>query len=867
VRACSGDHINSSAAKSARRDRRDPQGRRAKRDAADVIIYFANITRWNTRAVEYMAVKDAPMGSAHLVCVAETHLRGPRLTQEIKTMYKAGWRAAVVPSVETPNAQHSGPGHGGVAIFAQKRLHVRPLTSKDKEAIQEDGSKGVQTQWTATELRLQGVDLIVICIYLAPEYGLSGSNWATLSEAADFLHEHGKPFIMVGDFNNTVEELQPTGLDKYLGAVWRRPKGQVPGDHRPIDLVLATASLATHLVIDWDVTSPWAQPHTGFTIRLPRRLLTMQMRVLESPLGHQESYGPDLPWDWHLARAEAALQPGWQRLPAHRWPHLQYSDQVDRQYMLFCLAAESVQASRQCQAFEEAAFHRGWPVEIKVVPVAPPRPQGWRCRPTGLSAWMALKTRLADLVGVLRKRTAAVPEHLQALRGQLGRVRAAPLILNAPEEKYILTCIQAICDGSEENMGARRRTLEDGLTSLTKVTRRQATHLLGLGRRGYQRWVKDCLGDGAGALHRLTKTWGEPIQELAAEHDEQGRALLRPDDVVTSKAAMWGHLWRSTSSPTTPAWMEPLRRAAAQQAGEEITEEQLDAAMSCFSRRVGQGADCQNPRWWRSLPAGAHQHLIILLTAIEDELVWPTAMTLNIVQLIHKGVEADRPITLTQGLYRLWSRIRRRDVAAWTQEHAGHWDRAVAGSAPLRAALIRQAKLELATVQRFSWVEVLWDLTKFYDFVDLQVVADVGLAQSYPIVSLALGLEMAAAPRRIRADGCISECLVPTRSLIAGCGQAVDFSRLALYEVLDHLHAKYRPLELSSWVDDLGHQEVGHTSSVASRAIGVSTELVTGLQAKGFKMSSKSALLASSPDLGRKVQAALAAAGIEVHLS
>jgi hypothetical protein len=36
-------------------------------------------------------------------------------------------------------------------------------------------------------------------------------------------------------------------------------------------------------------------------------------------------------------------------------------------------------------------------------------------------------------------------------------------------------------------------------------------------------------------------------------------------------------------------------------------------------------------------------------------------------------------------------------------------------------------------------VELLWDLTKFYDFVDLQVIAEVGAAQDYPLYSLALG--------------------------------------------------------------------------------------------------------------------------------
>ena len=127
------------------------------------------------------------------------------------------------------------------------------------------------------------------------------------------------------------------------------------------------------------------------------------MRVLETPMAHQEAYGPDLPWAWHYARAEGVLHEGWERLPAHRWPHLQSSDQIDRDYMLFCLAAESVLASRQCFGFAAAVFHRGWPVQTKQVPVEAPRPQGWKCQPTGLTAWWGLRTRLANYSAALSK--------------------------------------------------------------------------------------------------------------------------------------------------------------------------------------------------------------------------------------------------------------------------------------------------------------------------------------------------------------------------------------------------------------------------------------------------------------------------------
>ena len=76
---------------------------------------------------------------------------------------------------------------------------------------------------------------------------------------------------------------------------------------------------------------------------------------------------------------------------------------------------------------------------------------------------------------------------------------------------------------------------------------------------------------------------------------------------------------------------------------------------------------------------------------------------------------------------------------------------------------------------------------------------------------------------------------------------------------------KYRPLQLSSWVDDLGHQEVGHTKLVTERAIGVSVGLVTGLWQRGFRMSDKSLLLASTTKLGLEVQSALKREGIDVQ--
>ena len=93
----------------------------------------------------------------------------------------------------------------------------------------------------------------------------------------------------------------------------------------------------------------------------------------------------------------------------------------------------------------------------------------------------------------------------------------------------------------------------------------------------------------------------------------------------------------------------------------------------------------------------------------------------------------------------------------------------------------------------------------------------------------------------------------------------MGFGRLALWEVLEYLHNSYRPLEPTTWADDLGHQEVGHERTVVRRTVQVSAELVTRVTGVGFKMSPKSTLLSSSTRLSQEIQEALTRQGIQVQ--
>ncbi len=90
-----------------------------------------------------------------------------------------------------------------------------------------------------------------------------------------------------------------------------------------------------------------------------------------------------------------------------------------------------------------------------------------------------------------------------------------------------------------------------------------------------------------------------------------------------------------------------------------------------------------------------------------------------------------------------------------------------------------------------------------------------------PMDVLALALQMHAAPRRVATEDAVSELIWPKRSLMAGCSQSVDLGRLALWSILEDLHATYRPRELSTWVDDLAHQERGRQRQVTDKILEV----------------------------------------------
>ncbi len=280
----------------------------------------------------------------------------------------------------------------------------------------------------------------------------------------------------------------------------------------------------------------------------------------------------------------------------------------------------------------------------------------------------------------------------------------------------------------------------------------------------FRDWISSSLTMGAGALHKYSKSYGAPAQELADVRGSDG-SLIDPLEINKAKAAHWGQYWQAERRPTeSPELWPRLVRKAQEEERKEISPDGVKHSLKMFRARIGIGGNGQNPHWWRQLPDEGIQDLTRFLNMVEEKVAWPAAVLECVVALLPKSGESDRPITLTQGLYRLRGRIRRPTVGRCAKESAPWWDKVIEGSIALRAALCRQAAMEVSTTLRFASATALFDVEKFYDHAGLASVVAIGERVGYPLRTLALAFLVHSAPWRVSTVDAISERWWPRRS-------------------------------------------------------------------------------------------------------
>ena len=214
----------------------------------------------------------------------------------------------------------------------------------------------------------------------------------------------------------------------------------------------------------------------------------------------------------------------------------------------------------------------------------------------------------------------------------------------------------------------------------------------------------------------------------------------------------------------------------------------LRVVLKACSVSAGQGPDHQVLRHWAFLPDEGLRCLLLILGSMESGSM-PIQALMVYVGLMPKPAGGERPIGLTAMLYRLIMRLEKMLLAEWDEKFAGFWDDAVKGSSPLRAAILRSLRVEVAKILGYEAIGLLWDITAFFDEVDIALLIPLALSRGFCPWTLGLAVKVHMGPRAFKEGKYISSWMESSGcSILAGCITSVSLTRALLYDVLDDMH-------------------------------------------------------------------------------
>jgi hypothetical protein len=296
----------------------------------------------------------------------------------------------------------------------------------------------------------------------------------------------------------------------------------------------------------------------------------------------------------------------------------------------------------------------------------------------------------------------------------------------------------------------------------------------------FRHWIRKHLEKGAKALHRFTNQESKPLCVVDEVRADNG-VLCTAEELMSERVRTWSSLWgMRDEARCTPAVasqrLQLVLDSSKVEWDEVFPDEAIRKCIDTAPKKAALCADQWRPRDWYALPDAGINELRRLLIEVERSVMWPRQVLLNIAVFLGKPTvpPSERPITLTSGLYRLWCKLRRPEVLEWETGAAGFWDKAVAGSSALQAALHRKLRHEVASELGACTGGVYWDMAKFYDTLKPDIVMERAMAMGFPLRTLVLRMMVHQAARSLRAGDSFSQLILPAKSILAGCGLSLS---------------------------------------------------------------------------------------------
>ena len=247
----------------------------------------------------------------------------------------------------------------------------------------------------------------------------------------------------------------------------------------------------------------------------------------------------------------------------------------------------------------------------------------------------------------------------------------------------------------------------------------------------------------------------------------------------------------------------------------------------------------------RLLPVDGMRALVALLHRIENKRRWPLHVLCILIALLDKAAGGTRPIAPIAMIVRVWCRCRNWRGQKWLASCVAGFDDAVAGRSAEMAVYDRAVANESAASLGFDVVTAYLDGHKFYDNINLVMLAGEAAASGYSPMVLCMLLRLYAAVRVIRVQGACASGFVACTGVLPGCQEATNMAKSIVRSIIG-MCLESRPLAtIRKYLDDLTMPMEGTEKMLIKYFPQAACDLIIRMQEAGLPMSPKPAIVAT----------------------
>ena len=869
------------------RGRNRRRGSGLSKSAGFMDSFYGNVTSLSPKAEDFLLSSGCSLWLA-----GESHIRREDISRRCRAWLNQ-WSLTVCPAA--PSLESERGSYGGVIAAARKHLfteHICGDTSEDGWAISAEHDLAGRT------VHLRGVDVMVLGGYAR------NGDYHQMAAAIARMTRHGKvPFVLLADFNASPDEVREEGWLNELDAEVILPQASITchqGAGSLIDFGVASKCLAPYILSFLvDTSVPWG-PHDGLRLRLGRDPRAVMVRALTRPRPLKFAWqvphrSPSKELSWQDAKQEAIQRVGTAMQPDSDVWRLQQAAarelgiEAEATELAMDLAtwarATEFQALARLGVHGEAAepyLGRAAATKFKLRPLlSRPRlvaeslriPGGY-----GVAArlWATCRALSSKLLSAMR-RDALVPE--------ICLMRSRIVALTLRDDAGLRSAWEAIGEKADMIAGmfailaacsptATVSSLEAAIGAFERLERKEMRLAQERANEAWHAWVAQSISKGAKQAHR----WANRPNAVAAHVAAPG--LCQPTDIVQHHTQIWEKLWAADRSDKVREAFElvkGLRSRALQHARhgtalQHLTPNLVRKVAGQFRKNTSIGVDATAFDDVTEASDESVEELCQIMRKTVEQLALPMQALLVIISLIGKKLGGTRGVAVCASFYRLLMALLKSDVRDWDASVGLEGDSALPGHSPLDEAVWRQLLMEQATLRGKFVVQLLWDVSKFFDSLDVPLLVERVVELQFPLDQLVLAMQAHRAPRVLRALGSFGEPIPSTgTSILAGCTSSTSLSRGYLRKVTAHVgnggqafgeHRAEASHYVNQHVDDVSQLIVADTEPAALQvSCRQGLKLANALVRSKLEISDKSIAVASNPRLARLVSVALTRAG------